>query len=75
MKSSCEGKGEFRDDIMFSSYSLSLILLFVLKEVLATINSIMQRKRMFDPQWYSLSTDSTPPPPHPPHTIAYMHLA
>ena len=49
-RSGCEGKGEFRDDVMFSSYSLSLILRFVLKEVLATINSIMQRKRMFDPQ-------------------------
>ena len=40
-RSGCEGKGEFRDDVMFSSYSLSLILPFVLKEVLATINSIM----------------------------------
>ena len=78
MKSGCDGKGEFRDDVMFSSYSLSLILLFVLKEVLATMNSIMQRERMFDAQWYSLSTGSTPPQHYlhadsTPHTHHYLH--
>ena len=57
--------------MLFSGYSLSLILPFVLKEVLATINSIMQRKGMFDPQWYSLSTDRTPPPATPAHH--YLH--
>ena len=46
----CEGKREFRDDAVFSAYSLILILPFVLKEVLTIINSIMQRKGMFDPQ-------------------------
>lgn len=41
---------ESSEMMLFSGYSLSLILPFVLKEVLATINSIMQRKGMFDPQ-------------------------
>ena len=62
---------ESSEMMLFSSYSLSLILPFFLKEVLAMINSIMQRKRMFDPQWYSLSTDITPPPAPPTHH--YLH--
>ena len=41
---------ESSEMMLFSSYSLSLSLPFFLKEVLAMINSIMQRKRMFDPQ-------------------------
>lgn len=51
-RSGYEGKGkrEFRDDVIFSGYSLILIFPFALKEVLMIIDSIMQRKGMFDPQ-------------------------